>query len=237
MTVGSGRPTATSAAADRNELKETGVRLILIRHGESHHTLRGVIGGAAGCTGLTERGIRQAQALAGRLRATSELDDCSALLCSPWPRARQTADILASALSAGLIEEASNLCEVNPGEADGLAWEDYRARYGAFDLQTSPSRPFAPGGESWDEFTVRVRATLDSLRERFDGQTVVAITHAGFVVAAFLGVIDATLRRPGMRLRLDPAHTALTEWRVSGTTWQLARYNDAHHLSGHNKQD
>jgi probable phosphoglycerate mutase len=208
------------------------VRLILIRHGESHHTLRGVIGGAIGCAGLTERGIRQAWALAERLRATGELDDCRALLSSPWPRARQTADILAPALSAGVVEEEPNLCEVNPGEADGLAWEDYRARYGDFDLQSSPSRPFAPGGESWDDFIRRARVALDGLRERFDGQTVVAVTHAGFVVASFLLAIDATARRPAMRLWIDPAHAALTEWQVSGSVWRLARYNDAGHLGG-----
>lgn len=73
------------------------MRLVLIRHGESHHTLRGVIGGPAGCTGLTERGVGQARALARRLTATGELADCAALLCSPWSRARQTAEALMGA--------------------------------------------------------------------------------------------------------------------------------------------
>lgn len=206
------------------------MRLVLIRHAESRHSLRGVIGGPAGCSGLTERGVEQARALADRLRATGELSDCRALLCSPWPRARQTADILAGALPVGSIEEAAELCELHPGDADGLAWEEYRARYGAFDPQAFPDRPFAPGGESWSDFIGRVQSTLDRLAARFDGQTVVAVSHAGFIVGAFLVLVDAPLRRPGMRLWLDPAHTALTERRVSGATWRLVRYNDASHL-------
>jgi probable phosphoglycerate mutase len=42
------------------------VRLILIRHGESHHSFNGLIAGDRGCTGLTERGIAQSRALARR---------------------------------------------------------------------------------------------------------------------------------------------------------------------------
>ncbi len=125
------------------------MRLVLIRHGESEHAACGVIADVAGCTGLTERGMTQAQALANRLRATGELADCCALLSSPVARARQTAEILAPALSINAIEEDSSLCEVRPGAADGLSWEAYRATYGAFDLLTSPHRPFADGGESW----------------------------------------------------------------------------------------
>ncbi len=208
------------------------MRLVLIRHAESHHSLRGVIAGVAGCAGLTERGFRQAQALADRLAATGELSDCTALLSSPVPRARQTAEVLARVLPVRSIETDCDLCEVHPGEADGLSWEDYRARYEAFDLQTFPDRPFAPGGESWSEFVDRVSAVLQRLAERFDGQTVVAVSHAGFIVVSCLVLYDAVTRRPGIRARLDPVHTALTEWQVSGATWRLIRYNDAFHLIG-----
>lgn len=166
------------------------MRLVLIRHGESKHSIRGVIGWRVGCAGLTERGFRQAEALANRLRTTGELSDCAALLCSPVPRARQTAEVLASALPVQTIEEDCDLCELHPGEADGLTWEDYRTRYGVFDLTSSPSRPFAPGGESWQDLVGRVRATLDRLAERFDGQTVVVVSHAGFVVVSLLLLFD-----------------------------------------------
>src|SRR5579871_4197788 len=123
------------------------MRLVLIRHGESQHGLGGIIAERIGCTGLTDRGVRQVEALAHRLAATSELGDCNVLLSSPVVRARQTAEILAPAFSMQAGEEDADLCEVHPGEADGLSWEAYRARYGELDLPASPTRPFAPGGE------------------------------------------------------------------------------------------
>lgn len=207
------------------------VRLILIRHGDSHHSRRGVIGGPIGCTGLTERGTQQARALGAQLRATGDLGEGVTLLSSPWPRARETADLLALAPPGITVEAHPGLRELDPGEADGLSWADYRARYGAFDLQTSPDRPFSPGGESWTAYTARVETTLEGLAERFAGRTVVAVTHAGFIVNAFLSLFGVP--GPGSRRRawLDPVHTALTEWRVAGTSWHLIRYNDASHLT------
>ncbi|HLH74211.1 MAG TPA: histidine phosphatase family protein [Chloroflexota bacterium] len=204
------------------------MRLVLVRHGESDHARRGLIAGVSGCTGLTERGIAQAQQLANRLANTGELNACVALLSSPVLRARQTAEILATVLPAKKIETDCDLCELHPGEADGLSWEEYRSRYGSFALQAYPDRPFAPGGESWSDFVGRVPATLDRLAERFAGQTVVAVSHAGFIVVSLL----ERLRIPpsGERARLDPVHTSLTEWWVSDKIWCLERYNDTYHL-------
>jgi broad specificity phosphatase PhoE len=73
-----------------------------------------------------------------------------------------------------------------------------------------------------------VGATLHRLADRFAGETVVAVTHAGFVMASILVLFD--IRRPGTGARLDPAHTSLTEWEVAGGIWRLVRYNDAGHL-------
>lgn len=200
------------------------MRLVLIRHAESEHGVRGVIAMPSGCGGLTGRGFQQAQALADQLRTTGELKDCRALICSPALRARQTADVLADALPVEVIEQDGGLCEIYPGEADGLSWGEYRAKFGGFDLVTFPVRPFSPGGESWSDFLLRVRATLERLAERFTGQTVVAVTHAGFIVASFLVLFD--IPRPGTGTRLDPAHLSLTEWHVSEASWRLVRFND-----------
>jgi broad specificity phosphatase PhoE len=69
-----------------------------------------------------------------------------------------------------------------------------------------------------------VRATLDALAARHAGETVVAVTHAGFIVATL--VVAFAIPRPGTGAWLDPAHTGLTEWRVREGRWELARYND-----------
>lgn len=211
------------------------MRLVLIRHGEAEAGLRGVIAGQAGCTGLTEHGVDQARALADRLRASGELDDCRTLLSSPLARARQTALVLAEALPAAAVEEVPDLCELLPGEADGLTWQAYEERYGRFDrgelddaLMRSPDRPFAPGGESWNTFRARVRSTLRGLADRFPADAVAAVSHAGFIMASILVIFD--IPRPGTGARLDPDHTSLTIWHVEGAAWRLERYNDAYHL-------
>jgi broad specificity phosphatase PhoE len=205
------------------------MRLILIRHAESRHSFDQIIADVNSCRGLTDRGIAQAQRLSQRFRSTGELQDCRALVCSPVARARQTAELLGVAWSNLVVEELTGLREVLPGAADGVTWDEYRAIYGTFDLIAEPDRPFAPGGESWRTFLDRVRLTLDALVERFAGQTVVAITHAGFIVAVLLVLF--AIPRPGTRARFEPLHTSLTEWQVADGVWRLERYNDAWHLN------
>jgi broad specificity phosphatase PhoE len=204
------------------------MRLILIRHGESEHSLRGMIAGYATCPGLAARGFQQAQLLADRLRTTGEAGDGVALLSSTVLRARQTAEVLGRELHLGPIKQDCDLCELHPGAADGLSWDAYRKMYGTFDLIAEPDRPFAADAESWLEFMGRVRTTLERLAIRFDGRTVVAVTHAGFIVASFLVLF--AIPRPGTSTRVDPAYTAITEWEYTAPTWRLVRFNDAAHL-------
>ena len=203
------------------------MRLILIRHGASHHSASGLIAMPRGCPGLTALGVSQAEALARRLRDDG-LTDCTTLLTSPVLRARQTADLLLPVLSVAAVTVERGLCELLPGAADGLTHAAYRATDGAFDPLDAPERPFAPGGESWVTFTGHVRATLDALAARHAGETVVAVTHAGFIVASLL--VAFAIPRPGTGAWLAPAHTGLTEWRVADGRWELARYTDTAHL-------
>jgi broad specificity phosphatase PhoE len=205
------------------------MRLILVRHAESKHTQQGFIAGIAGCTGLTEHGFEQAQLLANRLHMTRELNDCRTILCSPILRARQTAQVLAEVMPVKLVEQDDDLCELRPGDADGLSGQEYEEKYGAFDWLGSPTRLFAPNGESWLGFLDRVRATLERLANQYESQSVMAVTHAGFIVASILVLFD--IPRPGTGAYLDPGHTSLTEWRKSNGTWRLVKYNDTNHLT------
>jgi broad specificity phosphatase PhoE len=199
------------------------MRLILIRHGESEHSLRGMIAGYASCPGLTAHGFQQAQLLADRLRAGGEASNCVALLSSTVLRARQTAEVLERELQIGPAEQDCDLCELHPGAADGLLWEQYRTSYGDFDLVAEPDRPFADGAESWLDFLSRVQAALDWLASRFEGQTVIVVTHAGFIVASILVLF--AIPRPGTSARLDPAYASITEWEYAKPFWRLVRYN------------
>ena len=212
------------------------MRLILIRHGASEHQVRGMIAAGASCPGLTDDGFKQADLLAERLETLPEAADCHAFLSSPVLRAYQTAEVLAHRLELHPIIQDHDLTEVNPGVAEGLTREAYRSQYGEFDLAAEPTRPFAPGGESWLQFIDRVRTVLQRLAETYAGQTVLAVTHAGFIVASVLVVFDIPRqgaeagKQPSMRGWLNPANTSLTEWMVTPEAWTLVRYNDTAHL-------
>src|SRR3979490_513751 len=121
-------------------------RLLLARHGESLATVNHVIGGHAGCTGLSEHGRQQAEALRDRLLRTAELRDASVILTSVLPRAVETAEIIAPAIGAGAlpIQRDCDLCELHPGESDGLDWVEFESRSEAPDWGADPHRPLSP---------------------------------------------------------------------------------------------
>ena len=204
------------------------MHLILIRHAESKHIQQNIIADIHGCTGLTARGFEQAQVLANRFLATGELDNCRTMLYSPVLRASQTAQVVADTIKFDTLMHDDDLRELNPGMADGISSQEYAEKFGKFDLISFPHRPFAPQGESWSMFISRVENTLERLASQYKNQTVVAITHAGFIVATFLTLFD--IPRPGTGSYISPMHTSLTEWSKSNNTWQLEKYNDTLHL-------
>jgi broad specificity phosphatase PhoE len=206
-----------------------GVRLVLVRHGESEHSVRRVVAGPLGCLGLTRLGREQATTVGRRLAEDSPRVDI--LLSSATARARQTADILSAALGGRAARSVDcDLCEVHPGAGDGLTVEEYAARYGSFDWQAEPDRPVAPDGESWNQFVARVSRTLHRFAGSYPGQRVVAVTHAGFIVWSLFSLFGVP--RPGTGTRIDPDFASLTEWECEQPdgVWRLIRYNDTAHL-------
>lgn len=206
------------------------MRLILVRHGEAHAGFEGVVAGRMGCTGLTDHGRRQAEALRDHLAANEHLR-ADALLASELRRAIETAEIIAPGLGVQTFGQHCDLCEIHPGEADGLEWREYGARYGHFDMQAEPDRVFAPQGESWNSFHERVRGMLERIAAAYEGQTVVAVCHAGVIVASMRVLLGVARSGPD-RAQLRPTNTGTTEWEhdPEAERWTLRYYNDASHL-------
>jgi probable phosphoglycerate mutase len=207
------------------------MRLVLVRHGEAHAGFGGVIGGEKGCAGLTDRGRRQAEALRDHLAGSGRVR-ADVLLVSVLPRAIETAEIIAPGLGLEIGGHECDLCEVHTGEADGLDWEEYRVRYGALDMEAEPDRVFAPGGDSWNSFHERVQRTLERLASDYAEQTVVAVCHAGVIMASVRGLFGLTL--PGTGTQLRPSNTGLTEWEHDPILdrWTLHAFNETSHLLG-----
>jgi alpha-ribazole phosphatase/probable phosphoglycerate mutase len=120
------------------------------------------------------------------------------------------------------------LCELKPGEADGMTIEEVDQEFGLFDMIAFPDRAFAPNGESWSAFNRRVRDWLHQLTRDYRDETIVAVTHGGLIVVAMITLLG--IARPGTGAQLHPSHTSITEWVVAGDNWQLVRYNDTYHL-------
>lgn len=207
------------------------MRLILVRHGDANAGFFGTIAGERGCTGLTDLGRRQAGALRDHLAASERLRP-DLLVSSTLPRAIETAQIIATGLGVELAEQVRDLNEVDPGEADGLDWAEYRKRYPSFDMEAEKDRPFAPGGDSWNSFHRRVDAVLARFASQYPGQTVVAACHAGVIQASLRLLLE--VEHPGRGTVIRPSNTGLTEWEhdPERNRWTLHTFNDASHLLG-----
>jgi probable phosphoglycerate mutase len=205
-------------------------RIVLVRHGEAICNVNGIVGGVRGCTGLTGLGRRQVSALATRLERTGELTGATALYASVLPRAVETAEILRPVVGDGkldIVQECA-LCELHPGESDGLTWQEVVDRFGVPEWDTDPGTLIAPGGESWSAFVPRAAAAVQALALRHPGELVVAAVHAGVIestMISFLDIPPAVSRRGWTRI----VHASLTEWEWVPTEsrWVLIRFNDA----------
>jgi broad specificity phosphatase PhoE len=140
---------------------------LLVRHGESLLNVAGVVNGDPALDrGLSERGIEEAQRLAGQI-ANVAID---LVVVSPFPRAVQTANI---ALDGRAVphELDPDLGDVRIGELEGRSLADYRASkpHAERDL------PF-PGGESLDDAARRYAAAYSRLCDR-DERTTLVVCH------------------------------------------------------------
>jgi broad specificity phosphatase PhoE len=74
------------------------------------------------------------------------------------------------------------------------------------------------------------RLTLTQYFEQYEDQTVVAVSHGGFIANALITLFD--IPRPGTGTWLDLDNTGLTGWRYADSRWALVQYNNRYHLTG-----
>jgi len=206
--------------------------LYLIRHGEAITNVEPIMGGMNGDTGLTSLGVQQAEALRDRLAESREIA-ADVLIASTLPRTRQTAEIIAPALSLPIVWE-DDVQEMRVGEADGMRLDAFAARYGVPDYERDPYRPLAPGGESWAQFLLRVGTTLHRIADEQSDKTVVIVCHGGVIDGSMICFF-------GMNTQAVPAadlhthNTSITHWERRARPgkpprWRLIIYNDVAHL-------
>lgn len=173
---------ATSTRTSRRNRSAPGTPpsvLLLVRHGQTPTTGQVLPGRAKGLH-LADAGRVQAETAAERLRV---LPKVAAVYASPLERARETAAPIAKALGHKVVVERG-LVECDFGDWTGSALKDLMKLPEWTTVQRAPSTFRFPHGESFSEMQHRMVSTLDQLRLRHPGETVVCVSHADPIKAA-----------------------------------------------------
>ncbi|MGV9324775.1 bifunctional RNase H/acid phosphatase [Streptosporangium sandarakinum] len=199
--------------------------LLLLRHGETPFSAERRFSGV-GDPELTSAGIAQAEAAAARLSRPPY--GIQMVVSSPLKRARATAEIVAAMLGLE-VEVEEGLREVDFGDWEGHTFTEIQRRW-PDELAAWLADPSAapPGGESFEAAARRVQETGDRLVERYEGRTVLAVSH----VTPIKMLLRFALEAPPSalyRMHLDLAALSLIEYYADGPAVVKA-FNDTSHL-------
>jgi broad specificity phosphatase PhoE len=203
-----------------------GVRLIVVRHGQTAWNAGAGEERFRGRTDLPLDDTGRAQARAVAARLTSEA--IVAIHASPLLRAQQTVEPLARELGLPVQPHAA-LLDIDYGRFQGLTHAEagaaYPELYGLW--RATPSRVAFPGGERLLDVQARLLALLDELAAHYPGQTVVLVGHqmVNKVLACTLLGLDLDQI---WRVQQDTAGIDLFQQR--GGAWHTLSLNDTCHL-------
>jgi broad specificity phosphatase PhoE len=196
--------------------------IILVRHGETALNAARVLQPAD--TPLSERGLRQAQAVAMRLVSAG----ATSILSSDLPRAMQTARAIAAATGVS-VSNSALLQERNFGDLRGRAYDDLD--FDPLAMQEAP-----PAGESVAQFEQRVTRALalacEHAAAESDGNLIV-VTH-GLVIRTLLQRCLALPSNTELPERI--ANTSLTIF-LAEPPYRASLVNCTAHLSGELSDD
>ncbi|TPV96564.1 MAG: histidine phosphatase family protein [Myxococcales bacterium FL481] len=178
-------------------------RLVCVRHGEPEQRARGRVYGKLD-VGLSLAGreqVRRAVAVCRAWRPT-------VVYASPRTRARQSAEILASALGQDVTVEAA-FAELDFGRFEGRTYEEVERDYPDVYRRwmDAPTQVEFPDGESYSQLRARVLAGLKRIRAMHVGGVVMVVAHGGViraVLADALGLDAAAI------FRLDQSYAGVS---------------------------
>ena len=175
-------------ARPKKPASPTVTTLLLVRHGNTSTTGTLLPGRALGLH-LAETGVRQAERAGERI---AELKRVDAIYTSPLERARETAAPIAKATGVKPKVERG-LLECDFGDWTGAELPKLMKLPEWRTVQRAPSTFRFPNGESFTEMQVRIVSTLDRLRARHDGGTIVCVSHADPIKAAMAHALGTHL--------------------------------------------
>jgi probable phosphoglycerate mutase len=156
--------------------------VLLVRHGRTPTTGQVLPGRAPGLH-LSDEGLAQAEAVAGRIGQLADRADGAtgrgpvAVYASPLERTQETAKPIARRLGLR-VRTDRGLLECDFGTWTGAKLSDLAKKPEWATVQRNPSGFRFPSGESFLEMQTRMATSLARLVERHPGETVVAVSHA-----------------------------------------------------------
>ena len=198
-------------------------RLILVRHGETTWNVSGHYQGRTD-TDLSDRGRRQASALARRLRSV-HLD---AIYSSPLRRALDTVEQVAGDAGREVLVECG-FTEIEHGLWGGLHRSEVEERYGET-LRLwleNPTLADVPGAESLEEVRSRVYEAISRTLEKHPGQTILICTHDAVLKVLITSALGLGLDS-FWAIQIDNASISILEH--DGQRARLVLLNDTCHL-------
>ncbi|MBP2662381.1 MAG: pspA 1 [Firmicutes bacterium] len=198
-------------------------RLIVVRHGQTLWNLERKYQGHSDIA-LTDKGIKQAEAVAARL-AEEKID---AVYASDLSRAFKTAACIAD--KHGLtVHVVPALREIKFGDWEGLTYEQISEQWPGLlgKLWTTPDELQIPGGESFQQLKERAYTAIEKIVAAHPDQTVIVVAHGGTIGTILCAMLDIHLNHV-WSIRQDNTAVNIIEYYEGRPTITLL--NCARHL-------
>jgi broad specificity phosphatase PhoE len=206
------------------------LKLILVRHGETHWNKNGLVQGGDSDIQLNDTGLEQARKLA----AFFKNEPIAAILSSPLQRAIATAEIIASQHQLP-VEIDHGLRELRVGELEGMSISNLGTTFSQFLMQWWQDKGARklPNEESFVELQQRAWKVVECLLEKSrqvganpehsQGTTVVVVSHYFVILAIILRALNLPLDY-FIRFKVDLGGVSILEFRDYGP--RLLAFND-----------
>jgi broad specificity phosphatase PhoE len=196
------------------------LKLILVRHGETHWNKDGLVQGCDSDIELNDTGLEQARKLAAFLKN----EPIIAIISSPLQRAIATAEVIASPHQLH-VKIDQGLKELKVGDLEGMSISNLRTTFSRFLLQwwQDEETMKLPNGESLMELQQRAWKVIEGLLEKHEDGTAVVVSHYFVILAIILKALDLPLDC-FTKFKLDLGGVSILEFRDYGA--RLVAFND-----------
>lgn len=190
---------------------------------------------------LSPQGERQAASLGDQLAQLGPDEQPTAVLCSPYVRAHETARIALDRAGLGgiAIDVDERLREREFGILDRLTGAGIRDRH----PEQAAARRFLgkfyhrpPGGESWCDVGLRARSVMGTVAREYAGERLLCVTHQ-VVIMMMRYVLEHLTEAEVLQISqgTDLANCSVTTFVHDAKLWRqggmrLCNYNDVTHI-------